>query len=190
MVLPSYTWTMRTAKGPAELGFKRYDRPRLTKAPRGAIEARDSRRLQAVLLVAQGRHVAEVARITRASTRSVYGWLRRYLRDHRVEDLTERPRPGRPPVAEAITDERIRRELARSPMELGYSTTTWTVKTLADHLSHTYGCPITERTLRRRMADMDLCWKRPRYVYSTKDPHRAQKKGRSCAACGVPSPTP
>jgi transposase len=190
MVLPSYPWTMRTAKGPAELGFTRHDRPRLKRALHSATEARDFRRLQAVLLIAEGRPVAEVAQITCASKRSVYGWLRRDLRDHRVEDLTERPRSGRPAVTEAMTDECIRRELARSPMALGYSTTTWTVKTLADHLSRTSGCPITEPTLRRRLADMDLCWKRPRYVYSTKDPHRAQKKGRSCAACGVPSPTP
>ena len=75
-------------------------------------------------------------------------------------------------------------------MALGYSTTTWTVKTLADHLSRTYDCRITDRTLRRRMADMGLCWKRPRYVYSTKDPHRAQKKGLSCGACAGSSPAP
>jgi transposase len=181
---------MRISKGPTELGFTRHDAPRLKKALRGATEARDFRRLQAVLLVAQGRPVAEVAQIACASQRSVYGWLRRYLSDHRAEDLTERPRSGRPPAAEVITDERIRRELAKSPMALGYSTTTWTVKTLADHLSRTYGCPISERTLRRRMADMDLCWKRPRYVYSTKDPHRAQKKGRSCGASAGSSPAP
>lgn len=190
MVLPGYTGPMRTSKGPTELGFTRHDVPRLKKALRGATEARDFRRLQAVLLVAQGRPVAEVAQITCTSRRSVYGWLRRYLSDHRVEDLTERSRSGRPPVAEAITDACIRRELAHSPMALGYSTTTWTAKTLADHLSRTYDCQITERTLRRRMADMDLCWKRPRYVYSTKDPHRAQKKGRSCVACGGPTPAP
>jgi transposase len=190
MVLPGYTWTMRTAKGPAELGFTRYDRPRLTKALRGATEARDSRRLQAVLLVARGRPITEVAQITCVSRRSVYVWLERYLKDHRVEDLTERPRSGRPTTAEVITDGRIRRELAKSPMALGYSTTTWTVKTLANHLSRTYDCPITERTLRRRMRDMGLCWKRPRYVYSTKDPHRTQKKGLLCGASGGSSPTP
>src|SRR5262249_28152157 len=111
MVLPGYTWTMRTANGPAELAFTRHDRPRLKKALHAATEARDFRRLQAVLLVAQGRPVVEVAQITCASKRSVYGWLRRYLRDHRVEDLTERPRCGRPAAAEAITDECIRREL-------------------------------------------------------------------------------
>ena len=154
----------------------------MKKALRGATEARDFRRLQAVLLIAQGRPATEVAQITCASKRSVYGWLRRYLRRHRVEDLTERPRSGRPTAAEVITDECIGRELAKHPMALGYSMTTWTVKTLANQLSRTYDCPITERTLRRRMAEMGLCWKRPRYVYSTKDPHRAQKKGLSCGA--------
>jgi len=181
---------MRTAKAPAELGFTRHDGPRLKKALHGATEARDFRRLQAVLLIAQGRPIAEVAQITCASRRSVYRWLWRYLESHRVEDLTERPRSGRPAAAGAIADECIRGELAKDPMALGYSTTTWTVKTLADHLSRSHGRRITERTLRRRMADMGLCWKRPRYVYSTKDPHRAQKKGRSCAACGGPSPAP
>ncbi len=190
MALPCYTGPMRTAKGPTELGSTRHDPPRLKRALRGATDARDFRRLQAVLLVAQGRPVAEVAQITCASERSVYGWLRRYLTDHRPEDLTERPRPGRPPVAEAITDECIRRALATSPMALGYSTTTWTVKTLADHLSRTSDCRIAGRALRRRMADMDLCWKRPRYAYSTKDPHRAQNKGRSCGACAGSSPAP
>src|SRR3954466_8411097 len=110
---------MRTAKGPAELGFTRYDRPRLKKALRGAAEARDFRRLQAVLLIAQGRPIAEVAQITYASRRSVYGWLQRYLDRHRVEDPTERPRSGRPTAAEALTGEHIRGELAKDPMALG-----------------------------------------------------------------------
>ena len=75
---------MRTAKGPVELGFTRDDRPRLKKALRDATEARDFRRLQAVLLIAQGRPIAEVAQIACASKRSVYGWLRKYLERHRV----------------------------------------------------------------------------------------------------------
>lgn len=171
---------MRTTKSPDELGFTRRDRVRLEKALRAASDARDFRRLQAVLLVAQGRSIAEVAQITCASQRSVYGWLRKYLDGHHVADLLERPRPGRPVAAEMITDECIRRELHKNPVALGYSATTWTVKLLADHLSRTYDCQITERTLRRRMREAGLRWKRPRYVYATKDPHRAQKKGRLC----------
>jgi transposase len=56
------------------------------------------------------------------------------------------------------------------------------VALLAQHLGRKYSCPITARTLRRRMHDLGLCWKRPRYVYADKDPHRAQKKGGLFAA--------
>jgi transposase len=171
---------MRTTRSPAELGFTRRDRVRLEKASHTACDARDFRRLQAVLLVAQGRSIAEVAHITGASERSVYGWRRRYLDGHRVGDLGERPRSGRPAAAMIITDEWLRRELRQNPVTLGYSATTWTVKLLANHLSRTTGCPITERTLRRRLRAAGLRWKRPRYVFATKDPHRAQKKGRLC----------
>lgn len=171
---------MRTTKSPDELAFTRRDRLRLEKALRTVSDARDFRRLQAVLLVAQGRSIAEVAQITCVSQRSVYGWLRRYLGGHHVADLMEQPRSGRPAAAKMISDECIRRELHKDPVTLGYSSTTWTVKLLANHLSRTYDCQITERTLRRRMREAGLRWKRPRYVYATKDPHRAQKKGRLC----------
>jgi transposase len=67
-------------------------------------------------------------------------------------------------------------------MRLGYNTTGWTVALLARHPGQKYGCPIAARTLRRRLHRLGLRWKRPRYVYATKDPHRAQKKGRLFAS--------
>src|SRR5689334_5319755 len=104
MVLPGYTWTMRTSKGPVELGFTRHDRPRLKKALHAATEARDFRRLQAVLLVAQGRPGGGGGQITCARQRSVYGWARRYLRDHRVGDPPQAPPWRGPAAAEGITN--------------------------------------------------------------------------------------
>jgi transposase len=71
--------------------------------------------------------------------------------------------------------------MRRNPLQLGYRTTTWTVELLADHLSHRYGCVINPHTLRRRMKAIGLKFKRPRYFYEEKDPHRIQKKGRSYA---------
>jgi len=67
------------------------------------------------------------------------------------------------------------------PLPLGYNSTGWTVALLADQLRQKYGSPIKVRTLRRRMYELGLRWKRPRYTYATKDPHRAQKKGGSFA---------
>jgi transposase len=85
-------------------------------------------------------------------------------------------------VARRITPARILRELSRNPLRLGYRTTVWTVKLLAKHLSQIYQCTISTRTLRRRMKDTGLRFKRPRYFYEEKDPNRAQKKGRLSAS--------
>jgi transposase len=147
-----------------------------------ATDLRFFRRVQAVLLVARGFPVAEAARITGSAPGAVYHWLRLYLRTRQPDDLRDAPRSGRPRVAGCLTDARIAREFRRDPLRLGYSTTGWTVALLAEYLGRRYGCPISARTLRRRMRRLGLRWKRPRYVYADKDPHRAQKKGGSSAA--------
>ncbi|WP_204249780.1 helix-turn-helix domain-containing protein [Gemmata sp. SH-PL17] len=166
---------------PADLGFDQHDRHRLARAGESCPDARTFRRLQAVLLIARGRAVPEVARLTALKPWAIYAWVRRYLAEHRADALVDRPRSGRPPASPAITDARIVRQFRRDPLRLGYSTTGWTVPLLAAHLSRTYAGPITPDTLRRRMRALGLRWKRPRYVYADKDSHRAQKKGGSCA---------
>lgn len=170
---------MRIPQSPAELGFNRYDHQRLKKALKQVPDKRTFRRLKAVLLVAQGRPVHEVAGIIDVSVQTIYHWLDGYLKSHQVESLYEQPRAGRPRVAAPVTAARLLRELRRNPLRLGYYTTVWTVGLLAGHLTERYGCQISPRTLRRRMKQIGLRCKRPRYVYSEKDPHRAQKKGRS-----------
>jgi transposase len=173
---------MRTSRTPADLGFDQHDQRRLAGALESCPDARTFRRLQAVLLVARGRTVPEVARLTDLKPWAIYAWVRRYLTDRRPEVLADRHRSGRPPAAPAITGARIVRQFRRDPLRLGYKTTAWTVALLAAHLSRTHDCPITPYTPRRRMRALGLRWKRPRYVYADKDPHRAQKKGGSFAA--------
>jgi len=147
-----------------------------------ATDLRFFRRVQAVLLLARGLSIPEAAQITAAKPNAVYRWLRLYLRTHPADSLRDAPRPGRPRVASRFIDARIVREFRRDPLRLGYNTTGWTVALLAKHLGRKYACPISVRTLRRRMRDLGLRWQRPRYVYADKDPHRAQKKGGISAA--------
>ena len=144
---------------------------------RRAKDVRWYRRLQAVRLVAGGMPVRGAGDITGTKPCSIYGWVRRYLRSHDPKSLRDLPRSGRPRAAKGITGALIARELERKPMRLGYNATGWTVSLLARHLRAKYGKSFSDPTLRRRMREMGLRWKRPRYVYSTKDPNRAQKKG-------------
>lgn len=169
---------MRNAKSPSEQGFNPYDVPRLTKALKCTADARLFQRVQAVLWVAQGDTIREVAELTGVSVQTVYNWLQRYLVCHQVAALTDAPRRGRPVAAPQITAAHILQHLQGNPLRLCYRTTVWSVKLLAAHLSRQYDCPLNPRTLRRRMRAMGLRCKRPRSFYEEKAPHRAQKQGR------------
>jgi len=135
-----------------------------------------------VLGVARGQGVPEVATLAATTPQSVYHWVQRYLRRHRVDDLRNGPRAGRPPAAPGITTARIVREFNKDPMRLGYCSSDWTVDLLARHLSRRYGCAIGARTLRRRMRQLGLRWKRTRHVYKNPAEHLPQKKGALSAA--------
>jgi transposase len=168
---------MRKQKSPEAFGFKRYDRGHLQRALKEVKDKRTFIRLKAVLLFAQGMNIQAIGKLFNKSIQIVYQWIRRYLKTHRSTELYDVPKTGRPLVAQAITDKRILKELKRNPLRLGYHTTVWTVALLAGHLNALFGSQISPRTLYRRMKQMDLRCKRPRYVYEEKDPNRTQKKG-------------
>lgn len=142
-------------------------------------EARLYRRLEALLLVAEGHSLSEAARRVRAPRLSVQRWAARYLRQGRdPRALADRPRRGRPRLATAVlTPRRLAVLLARDPRALGYCATTWTVPLLVHHLRAQENLAISARTLRRRLHESRYRWKRPRYVYSGRAEHVAQKKG-------------
>ena len=87
---------MRKAKSPSELGFTHVDRQRLGRALKQVADARSFRRIQAVLMFAEGLPIPQIARMSGSSERAVYQWIAWYARDHQVDVLYERPRSGRP----------------------------------------------------------------------------------------------
>lgn len=169
---------MRNSRSASELGFSHHDKVRLQKAMQTVGDKRTFLRLKAVWLFASGMKITQIASIADKSRQIIYQWINAYLTTHQPDALKDGHRSGRPASALCITDKRIRRELKRNPMQLGYASNVWTVALLAQHLSWLYHCDIHADTLRRRMKQIGLRCKRPRYVYAEKDPNRAQKKGR------------
>ena len=155
---------MRAPRTVKELGLGGHDRRHLSVALARVPGSRAYRRVLAVLSVARGRTAAEVADLLKVSRRAVQRWVLRYLSGHRVEDLFESPRSGRPRVAQRVSNAVIAREFKRDPLRLGHKATAWTVELLAGHLSRRAGCAISARTLRRRMRAMGLRRERPRNV--------------------------
>jgi transposase len=157
--------------------FTWHDRRRLAAALTQARDARVCRRLEALLLLAEGQSVSETARRVRVDRATVQRWIEWYLRRRATGDLVDYPRSGRPRVADELTDEMMAAVLACDPREKGFATTTWTVPLLTTYLNETYKIEVTQRTLRRRLHEFGYRWKRPRYVYTGREPNLAQKKG-------------
>lgn len=165
-----------------EARWRRADRRRLQHALAKAKLARDYRRIEAVLWIAEGQPIGEVAQRAHVDRSSVHRWRDRYLQGHDPAALAERPRSGRPPVAPELNGQLLAELLAQDPRELGYCATGWTTPLLAQHLRQCHGLRLADRTLRRRLRAFGFVWKRPRHVFSHKAPHLAQKKGGSSDA--------
>jgi transposase len=154
------------------------DRKRLTAALEAVREARVYRRVEALLLVAEGKTVAEAARRCHVDRSSVHRWLARYGAGRDATALADRPRCGRPRrSSRRLTPRRLAAALARDPRRCGYRATSWTAPLLAHDLAARDGVAISARTLRRRLHAAGYRWKRPRYVYAGRATHLAQKKG-------------
>jgi transposase len=152
------------------------DRQRLLQALAQAHDARLYRRLRALAEVAEGQPITVVARRARVARSTLHRWIKRYLTEQTPAALAERRRCGRPRVALALTDDRLRQLLTSDPRQFGHNATTWTVPLLAAYL-RAQGVAISPRTLRRRIRAARFRWKRPRYVYSQRAEHVAAKKG-------------
>jgi transposase len=114
------------------------------------------------------------------SVRAVYKWVHLFLESRTPEALVPAKRCGRPRGFTELTDRRILSALELKPHTLGYPAGSWTVATLAHYLNGRYGTSVSTHTLRRRLKELGLRYKRPRYVYEEKAPALAQKKGQSC----------
>jgi transposase len=155
--------------------FTGADRRRLERALATAHKACEYRRLEATLLVAEGHSISEAARRVRVARLSVRRWVERYLQDRDVHALVDRPRHGRPRRAKRLTPQRLAATMARDPLRCGYLATTWTVPLLVHYLAQHNGIEVSQHTLRRRLHEAGWRWKRPRYVYSERAAHVAQK---------------
>jgi transposase len=118
------------------------------------------RRVEALLLVAEGQTVAEAARRCHVDRSSVHRWLGQYGARRDAAAFADRPRSGRPRQSSRLTPRRLAAVLARDPRHCGYQATSWTVPLLAHDLTVQDGIATSARTLRRRLHGLDHWSKR------------------------------
>jgi transposase len=161
--------------------FSGHDRRRLARTLQRTDNVRLFRRVQAVLRVAEGAPISSTARTLRLSRRRLHRWVNAYWRRHQPEDLLDAPRTGRPRTADERDETRLAELLAQEPRTLGYRATSWTVPLLTTHRQQQCSCPVSKRTLRRRLHEGGWRWKRPRYIFAEREAAVGRKKGASAA---------
>jgi transposase len=145
-------------------------------------------RATAIRMLHLGKQPCEVAEVLAVSLPTIYNWHARY-REAGLEGLANRPKSGRPGIADEDYCRILEETLEQSPPDLGYAFTIWTVKRLRDHLEKKTGKRLSESRLRHLLKEKDYRYKRPKHdLHHLQDPEaknqarellEALKKGAS-----------
>jgi len=152
-----------------------------------AQDARLYRRTLAILEMARGTPIAQVARTLGVSRRTVYYWLGDYVQRHDPADLALGHSPGRPTLWTDEARALLQELLAGPPTARGYYAGDWTVPLLQEELRHGTGGRFSDDTIRRELRRLGYVWERPRYVFDP-DPELEKKTADLPANRGPATP--
>ena len=150
-------------------------------ASRGS-DAREVRRAEALLWLAEGHTPSEVADQLRISVQTVYNWRNRFSERDAVPILTrlsDAARTGRPPSAQGVVDPLIAAIIDQSPEQHGYQATVWTAPLLVRYLEREHRMKTSPASIRRALKRLGMRWKHPRHVLSRRAEHWRESKGGS-----------
>ncbi|MCX7608879.1 MAG: IS630 family transposase [Anaerolineales bacterium] len=145
-------------------------------------------RSTAIRLLLLGKSPREVAEVLAVSLPTVYNWRARW-RLGGLEALANRPKSGRPSVADEVYCRVWEDTLEKEPAELGYEFALWTVERLKAHLEQATGKRMSANRLRVVIHKQGYVYRRPkpdlRHLQDAEAKEQAQallealKKGRS-----------
>jgi transposase len=165
----------------------------LTDRQRGELEelvshtpwAKERCRAQALLWIAEGADVAEVAELLQVSRQTVYNWLSRFQERAQLDlraRLLDAPRLGRPRTASGTIDGLVAAVIDGDPRKFGYHATVWTAPLLSRYLRDHHAIEVSDRTVSRAIDRLGIRWKRPRHQLALRPETWRQSKGGSNAA--------
>lgn len=154
---------------------------------RSTSDARQIRRVQALLWLTEGDSVEEVADRLSVNRRTVYNWVARFeqRKDLPLEQrVADGARSGRPATALEIIDDLLDAVIDDDPREYGYQSTVWTADLLRRYLSAAHQIEVCSKSVSLALKRLGVVWKRPRHVLALSDPFWRQAKGGLKRASG------
>jgi transposase len=153
-----------------------HERNVLLKEVRQGVDPERRLRAHVLVLLADGWQWSLIVSVLFTSTSTINRWRLRYLNGG-VAAVLESARPRRRAwswwavmVIQWVT--------LRSPRDFAFYRSRWTCGTIVTLLAEDYGVRVSRETVRRRLQESDLVWRRPRPVLGPKDPQRAAKLRR------------
>ena len=153
---------------------------RLERLTASASDARQLRRAQALLWLAEGESVEEVAGHLRVDRRTIYNWVTRFAERSNLAlelRLSDAARQGRPATAQGIIDPLIDQIIDADPRQIGYRSTIWTAPLLRHYLAAHHQIEVCTKSVSLAISRLRIAWKRPRHRLALRDPHWRQAKG-------------
>jgi transposase len=123
-------------------------------------EGRYYHRLHAILHVLQGESSYETAKFYGDSPRAVQYWVQRFL-SQGLAGLWDKEHSGRPSQLSVSESKKLRKEIRRSPRELGYDQNIWDGPLLSFHLKERYSIDIGIRQCQRLFHNLGFTLQRP-----------------------------
>jgi transposase len=95
------------------------------------------RRIHALMGLAEGKAVFEMAQLLGVGEQTIRDWLHTFVL-HGVVSLVERPRPGRPAKLTPVQRAELRQLLVNGSEAAGYTSACWTAGMIADLIHHRF----------------------------------------------------
>lgn len=119
------------------------------------------KRATGIRMLHLGYNADEVGRALSVSAPTVYSWFHRWKAEG-LKGLENRPKSGRPAIADAAYLHVVEETLERDPGELGYDFTLWTIQRLNQHVSRVTGKRLSDERLRLILRSRGWVYRRPK----------------------------
>jgi transposase len=161
-----------------ELKLSPRERRSLEAVVASPVDAKQLKRAQGLLDVADGESPTVIARRLQVTRETIYNWVARWTQrsEPAAERLCDRPRSGRPTTLRDQVSAEVSVLLETKPGEYGYRQAEWTTALLQGHLA-AQQIVASKATLQGELHRLGYRWKRPRFVLRRRSPTWKQAKG-------------
>ena len=143
-------------------------------------DVKSLKRAQALIWLADGDSVDEVANHLRVSRQTIYNWVARFESRNELPTelrVADAARQGRPRTAKEIIDPLIDEVADQDPRELGYGSTIWTAPLLCRYLADKHQIEVCSKSVSFALRRLRIAWKSPRHHLALRSETWRQAKG-------------